>query len=113
MPAGDAPARRGPGGGRRGRLRRLAAPSTLPHQAAAPACLHIKIAERPAGRIRQEMRMIDRNRRSLVMAAGGTLAAGALGGKAWAGPADGAPGRKLGYAIVGLGSYGLGMIIPQ
>lgn len=61
--------------------------------------------------------MIDRNRRDLVLAAGGALAAGALGGAAWARPAEGAaegaPERKLGYAVVGLGSYGLGVIIPQ
>ena len=58
--------------------------------------------------------MIDLNRRGLVLAAGGALAAGALkSGAAWASPAQEAPGRKLGYAIVGLGSYGLGMIIPQ
>jgi predicted dehydrogenase len=53
--------------------------------------------------------MIDRNRRGLVLAAGGALAAGAVGNMAWAAPPD----RKLGYAIVGLGSYGLGIIIPQ
>ena len=53
--------------------------------------------------------MIDLNRRNLVLAAGGTLAASAIGGSAWAGVA----GRKLGYAVVGLGSYGLGRIIPQ
>lgn len=61
--------------------------------------------------------MIDRNRRDLVLAAGGALAAGALGSAAWARPAEGAaeraPERKLGYAIVGLGGYGLGVIIPQ
>ncbi len=32
---------------------------------------------------------------------------------ALAAPALAAPPRKLGYAIVGLGSYGLGVIIPQ
>src|SRR5690242_18673601 len=53
--------------------------------------------------------MIDRNRRGLVLAAGGALATGAVGGMAWAAPAD----RKLGYAIVGLGTYGLDVIIPQ
>jgi len=52
--------------------------------------------------------MIDLNRRGLIMAAGGALAAGAVGLPAWA-----APERKLGYAIVGLGGYGLGRIIPQ
>ncbi|EKU81839.1 Gfo/Idh/MocA family protein [Massilia timonae] len=52
--------------------------------------------------------MIDLNRRGLVMAAGGVLAAGAVGMPAWANPE-----RKLGYAIVGLGGYGLGRITPQ
>ena len=52
---------------------------------------------------------MDRNRRSVVLAAGSALAVGAVGGPVWADE----PGRKLGYAIVGLGSYGLGMIIPQ
>ena len=51
--------------------------------------------------------MIDLPRRSLVMAAGGVLAASAMG-PGWA-----STGRKLGYAIVGLGGYGLGRIIPQ
>ncbi|MEM8513878.1 putative dehydrogenase [Massilia sp. MP_M2] len=51
--------------------------------------------------------MIDLPRRSLVMAAGGVLAASAMG-PGWA-----SNGRKLGYAIVGLGGYGLGRIIPQ
>jgi len=51
--------------------------------------------------------MIDVNRRGLVMAAGGVLAASAMG-SSWA-----STGRKLGYAIVGLGGYGLGRIIPQ
>ncbi|MFP5391826.1 MAG: Gfo/Idh/MocA family protein, partial [Gammaproteobacteria bacterium] len=53
--------------------------------------------------------MIDLNRRNLVLAAGGAVAAVALGAPARAQ----APARKLGYAIVGLGSYGLGVIIPQ
>jgi predicted dehydrogenase len=59
--------------------------------------------------------MIDRNRRSLVLAAGGALAAGTMGSAgAWAeSVAGGGSDRKLGYAVVGLGSYGLGMIIPQ
>ena len=52
---------------------------------------------------------MDRNRRSVVLAAGSARAVGAVGGPVWADE----PGRKLGYAIVGLGSYGLGMIIPQ
>ena len=51
--------------------------------------------------------MIDLQRRGLVMAAGGVLAASAVN-PGWA-----STGRKLGYAIVGLGSYGLGRIIPQ
>lgn len=52
--------------------------------------------------------MIDLNRRGLVLAAGGVLAAGTVGMPAWANPE-----RKLGYAVVGLGGYGLGRIIPQ
>ncbi|WEF31498.1 Gfo/Idh/MocA family protein [Pseudoduganella chitinolytica] len=52
--------------------------------------------------------MIDLDRRGVMLAGGGALAAAALGTAAWA-----APQRKLGYAIVGLGSYGLGVIIPQ
>jgi predicted dehydrogenase len=63
--------------------------------------------------MQREVRMIDRNRRDLVLAAGGALAAGALGSAAWAKAAEGAAERKLGYAVVGLGSYGLGMIVPQ
>ena len=55
--------------------------------------------------------MIDLNRRGLVLAAGGALAVSAVGAPAWAAAA--APERKLGYAIVGLGGYGLGIIIPQ
>lgn len=51
--------------------------------------------------------MIDLHRRGLVMAAGGVLAASAVN-LGWA-----STGRKLGYAIVGLGGYGLGRIIPQ
>src|SRR5215217_4127349 len=53
--------------------------------------------------------MIDLDRRSLVLAAGGALAATAVGAPVWAAT----PERKLGYAIVGLGGYGLGIIIPQ
>jgi len=49
------------------------------------------------------------NRRHFVLAAGGAIAATAVGSGALAQPA----GRKLGYAIVGLGGYGLGVIIPQ
>jgi len=52
--------------------------------------------------------MIDLNRRSIVLA-GGALAAGVAGFPARAAE----PGRKLGYAVVGLGGYGLGIIIPQ
>lgn len=52
--------------------------------------------------------MIDFSRRNLVMTAGGVLAATAMAGPVWANPQ-----RKLGYAIVGLGGYGLGIIIPQ
>lgn len=51
--------------------------------------------------------MIDLHRRGLVMAAGGVLAVSAVN-PGWA-----STGRKLGYAIVGLGGYGLGRIIPQ
>jgi predicted dehydrogenase len=53
--------------------------------------------------------MIDLNRRGLVLAAGGALAASAVGAPVWAAT----PEKKLGYAIVGLGGYGLGIIIPQ
>lgn len=53
--------------------------------------------------------MIDMNRRGLVLAAGGAIAASAVGAPVWAAT----PQRKLGYAIVGLGGYGLGVIIPQ
>jgi predicted dehydrogenase len=53
--------------------------------------------------------MIDLSRRGLVLAAGGALAASAVGSPVWAAT----PERKLGYAIVGLGGYGLGIIIPQ
>ncbi|TQK11027.1 Gfo/Idh/MocA family protein [Herbaspirillum sp. SJZ107] len=53
--------------------------------------------------------MVDLNRRGLVLAAGSTLAASAIGAPALAAAQD----RKIGYAIVGLGGYGLGIIIPQ
>lgn len=53
--------------------------------------------------------MIDMNRRGLVIAAGSAITASAVGLPTMAAPA----GRKLGYAIVGLGGYGLGIIIPQ
>lgn len=52
---------------------------------------------------------VDLDRRGFVIAAGGAIAASAIGNAALAQPA----GRKLGYAIVGLGGYGLGQIIPQ
>ena len=53
--------------------------------------------------------MVDLNRRGVVAAVGSVLATGALGSTAWAAP----PERKIGYAIVGLGGYGLGIIAPQ
>jgi len=53
--------------------------------------------------------MVDLNRRGVAAAVGSVLATGALGSSAWAAP----PGRKIGYAIVGLGGYGLGIIAPQ
>jgi predicted dehydrogenase len=52
--------------------------------------------------------MVDRGRRGVVLAAGSALAAGVIGTGALA-----APERKVGYAIVGLGGYGLGIIAPQ
>ena len=51
--------------------------------------------------------MIDR--RDFVLAAGAAIAATATGLPAAAQDT----GRKIGYAIVGLGGYGLGVIIPQ
>jgi len=53
--------------------------------------------------------MIDLNRRGLVLAAGSAITASAVGLPVMAAT----PERKLGYAIVGLGGYGLGIIIPQ
>jgi predicted dehydrogenase len=53
--------------------------------------------------------MVNLNRRNLVMAAGGALAASAIGAPSWAAPTD----RKLGYAIVGLGYYAVNVIMPQ
>ncbi|MEO6214511.1 MAG: glucose-fructose oxidoreductase, partial [Sphingomonas sp.] len=49
---------------------------------------------------------MELGRRDLILAAasGALLASGA---------AHAAPDRPLGYAIVGLGGYGLGVIIPQ
>jgi glucose-fructose oxidoreductase len=49
------------------------------------------------------------NRREMIVATGGIAAAAALAGKGQAADTD----RKLGYAIVGLGTYGLKVIIPQ
>ena len=49
------------------------------------------------------------DRREFVLAAGGAIAAAAIGAPA----AAQNTGRKIGYAIVGLGGYGLGIIIPQ
>jgi predicted dehydrogenase len=53
--------------------------------------------------------MVDLNRRGLMLAAGSALAASTMGAPAFAA----APERKIGYAVVGLGGYGLGIIIPQ
>ncbi|WP_294391052.1 Gfo/Idh/MocA family oxidoreductase [uncultured Sphingomonas sp.] len=53
--------------------------------------------------------MIDMTRRDVMAAAGGLATVTLVGGAAHA--AD--PGRKLGYAIVGLGNYGANVIIPQ
>ena len=53
--------------------------------------------------------MIDLNRRGLVLAAGSAITASAVGLPVLAAT----PQRKLGYAVVGLGGYGLGVIIPQ
>ena len=53
--------------------------------------------------------MIHLNRRNFVMAAGSALALSAVGPGALAQSGE----RKLGYAIVGLGYYGLNVIIPQ
>jgi len=55
--------------------------------------------------------MVDFNRRGLMLAAGGALAATAVGAPALAAAASAE--RKIGYAIVGLGGYGLGIIAPQ
>jgi len=53
--------------------------------------------------------MIDLDRRSVVLAGGSAVAAAALGVPVRAET----PARKVGYAVVGLGGYGLGIIIPQ
>ncbi len=52
--------------------------------------------------------MVEMSRRDLMRVAGGAVAASGLAG---ARAAD--PNRRLGYAIVGLGTYGLKVIIPQ
>jgi predicted dehydrogenase len=52
---------------------------------------------------------INPHRRGFVLAASSALAAGAIGGPALAAGGE----RKIGYAIVGLGGYGLGIIAPQ
>lgn len=49
------------------------------------------------------------NRRDVVAGAGAFTSVAMMGGRA----AAAVPDRKLGYAIVGLGSYGLDIIIPQ
>ncbi|MFC4845056.1 Gfo/Idh/MocA family protein [Hephaestia sp. GCM10023244] len=51
---------------------------------------------------------MDLSRRDVMMAAGGLAALTLPGADVRA-----QPGRKLGYAIVGLGGYGLGKIIPE
>jgi hypothetical protein len=53
--------------------------------------------------------MIDLNRRGVVLVAGSAITLSAAGLPVMAATPD----RKLGYAIVGLGGYGLGIIIPQ
>jgi len=53
--------------------------------------------------------MINMNRRGLAIAAGSAITMAAMGLPVRAAT----PERKLGYAIVGLGVYGLGVIIPQ
>ncbi len=56
---------------------------------------------------------MDWNRRN-IMLSGGVLAASAIGLPTGAAEATAtASGRKLGYAVVGLGGYGLGVIVPQ
>ena len=52
--------------------------------------------------------MIELSRRDVLIAAGG-LAAASLEARAM----GAAPGRKVGYAIVGLGYYALEVILPQ
>jgi len=53
--------------------------------------------------------MTEVSRRGMMAGAGGLAAAALLAESACAADTD----RKLGYAIVGLGGYGLGVIIPQ
>jgi glucose-fructose oxidoreductase len=52
--------------------------------------------------------MIETSRRDILIAAGG-IAAASLAARA----VGAAPGRKMGYAIVGLGYYALEVILPQ
>src|SRR3546814_3212268 len=54
--------------------------------------------------------MIDLTRRDVVMAAGGIAALALPGATACARQPQG---RTLGYAVVGLGGYGLGRIVPE
>src|SRR3546814_1728060 len=54
--------------------------------------------------------MIDLTRRDVVMAAGGIAALALPGSTACARQPQG---RTLGYAVVGLGGYGLGRIVPE
>ena len=49
---------------------------------------------------------MELSKRDLLLGAASLAVAGA-------GPARGESSRPLGYAIVGLGTYGLGIIIPQ
>jgi len=53
--------------------------------------------------------MSEISRRDMMVAASGAAMATLLSESACAAEPD----RKLGYAIVGLGGYGLGVIIPQ
>ena len=51
--------------------------------------------------------MMDLGRRDLLLSAASVIAASSSAVRA------AAPGRPVGYAIVGLGTYGLGVIAPQ
>lgn len=53
---------------------------------------------------------MDLGRRDVILSAAALALSSGLGS---GNRAQAAPGRKLGYAIVGLGTYGLGVIIPQ